>query len=143
TEFKFHAARDNRFEQPLDAFTRDRNAWRGWNTYRGERDDFNRRYIVAFMDFYVERGMWLFGGMFEVLDRGGPGEASYVLRDCEEGQDLIGRLKIEAFITRGRSFRLENTAPACSISEVLPKPYTGEPFRNLDNVSLDFAIDRK
>lgn len=140
SQYKLHAARQNsEGEEPLDVFSRDRNEWRGWNSYRLPRDDFNRPYILSFMRFYPERQSWLFGGIFKVLGRAGEGAGGYLIESDLKGAALIGRLKVTAEIARGRAFLLENQAPRMTISELLPKSYSGEPFTGFDSVSLTFA----
>ena len=34
-QFKFHAARNNRYDEPLDVFLRDRDEWDSWNSWQG------------------------------------------------------------------------------------------------------------
>ena len=45
SKFKFHAARWNGENQPLDVYVRDKEEWFRWNTWRSLRDDFNEDYI--------------------------------------------------------------------------------------------------
>lgn len=90
--FKFHAARWNGEYRPLDVFTRSREEWVGWNRWRGKRNDFNRRYIISFIDFYSERHAWLFGGIFEVIARQPVEGPSYEITACDQGADLIPAL---------------------------------------------------
>lgn len=139
SQCKLHAARWNGHVEPLDVFARDRSEWRGWNSWRGTRDEFNRSYIVSLIRFYHERNSWLFGGTFKVLERGDPGDDGYVIEASALGADLIGRLKVKVEIGRGRAFRLENLAASIAIAEILPKPYSGEPFAGYDSVSLSFS----
>src|SRR5258705_12563266 len=68
-EYKVHFAKWNKQHEPLDVFTRDRQEWQSWQEYRPERDDFNRRYIFSLAHFYHEPDTWLFGGIYEVLQR--------------------------------------------------------------------------
>ena len=42
-KYKIHLAAYNGYEHPLDVFARDREEWKGWNEWRGGKDDFNRR----------------------------------------------------------------------------------------------------
>lgn len=137
-ECKFHAARWNGTHRPLDTFTQDRGDWLNWNTWRGSKDEFNRRIIVSFIDFYPERWAWLFGGMFEVKARGAAQGHTYEIEELPNGRDLVGRLKINLELGRGRAFRLENLLPHIRVTEILKEPYSGEAFSGYDNVSLDF-----
>ena len=52
--YKLHFARYNGSEQPLDVFVRSREEWQGWQEWRPDRDEFNRRYIFSVIDFYRE-----------------------------------------------------------------------------------------
>jgi hypothetical protein len=61
--YKAHLACWNGETQPLDAFARDRDEWDRWNTWRSEKDQFNRNYILSLIDFYPEPGGRLFGGI--------------------------------------------------------------------------------
>ena len=40
SEYKIHFAVWNGEQQPLDVFVRDPEEWKGWNSWRGRRDDF-------------------------------------------------------------------------------------------------------
>ncbi|MGE7413519.1 hypothetical protein [Methylobacterium tarhaniae] len=139
SDYKFHAARWNGEHQPLDLFTRDREDWVDWNRWRGQKDDFNRRHIISFIDVYQERWIWLFGGIFEVIARQQTAGRSYTIASCDRGSDLIGRLKIHLEIGQGKLFCLENLIEKINISEILKEPYSGAPFTGLDNVVLDFT----
>ena len=68
-DYKVHFAKWNGTSQPLDVFTRDRREWQGWQEYRPERDDFNRPYVFSLASFYHEPDTWLFGGVYEVIER--------------------------------------------------------------------------
>ena len=56
-DYKVHCAVWNKYEQPLDVFARDREEWRGWNSYKGQVNHFNRKYIFSMMSFYPEANM--------------------------------------------------------------------------------------
>lgn len=136
TKYKIHAARYNGHDQPLDVFIRDKNEWKGWNEWRGLKNEFNRQYVLSFMDFYPERHIWLFGGIYEVQNRF---DDRYEVQLCENGQDLIGRLKVKLEIKRGRAFLLENFYESIEIVEVLRESYVSEPFPGFDNISIEFS----
>lgn len=107
-EYKLHAARrNNDDEQPLDVFVRDKDDWRGWNAWRNQKNEFNRHYIFSLMDFYHESDMWLFGGIYEVIERIDIGANGYVIKDLEQYSCYVGRLKIQMLKpSRGRAFKL-------------------------------------
>jgi len=140
-EYKFHAARNNNVDEPLDVFLRDRSEWDGWNRWRREKDEFNRDYVVSFIKFYPERETWLFGGIYKILGRRPEKRAhNYDIELTDKGKDLIGRLKITAALPRGRAFKLENVHDSLSVCEVLREPYSGEFFCGYENISQDFSM---
>ena len=139
-DFKVHLASWNGHDQPLDVFVRSRDEWDMWNSWRSGKDEFNRDYIFALIDFYPEPGVWLFGGIYEVLDRGNEDFThSYKVRLTNHGQLLIGRLKVN-FQRPGRirSLKLENYLESMTVSELLKEPYTGERFPGYENINHDF-----
>ncbi|MDF1659140.1 MAG: GIY-YIG nuclease family protein [Verrucomicrobiales bacterium] len=140
-EFKFHAARWNKHVQPLDEYVRDKREWLNWNKWRNPKNEFNRKYIFSLIDFYHTPDIWLFGGIFEVLDCAPEFHAhSYELREVEEFKALVGRLKI--FLpkpSRGRAFLLEKHFDKMEVHEILPSIYTGEPFPGYENIDIDFS----
>ena len=69
SDYKVHFARWNGDAQPLEVFVRDKAEWQGWQEYWPGRNDFNRPYIFSLMQFYHETDIWLFGGVFRVLER--------------------------------------------------------------------------
>ena len=105
-DYKVHLASWNGHDHPLDVFVRDRKEWDGWNKYRKKNNRFNRPYILALIDFYPERDIWLFGGIYEVLSRN---PHSYEIKRVPDDDELVGRLKIR-FSRPGRanSLILEN-----------------------------------
>ena len=94
-DYKVHLACWNGENQPLDVFVRDPGEWDSWNTWRSGKDEFNRPYILALIDFYPEPGVWLFGGVYKVLSRGGANQShSYEVEGVPDHGELVGRLKI-------------------------------------------------
>jgi len=68
--YKLHIARYNQINQPLDVFIRDKeewNDWNDWNRWISARHEFNRKFILSLIDFYPQKDVWLFGGIYEVL----------------------------------------------------------------------------
>lgn len=141
-KFKVHLASWNGHFQPLDVFVRDRSEWKKWNTWRYHRDDFNREFIFALMDYYPEPGIWLFGGVYRVLSRSKENLAhSYTVELCELGSAFIGRLKLK-FKRPGRArvVKLENYHDQMIVSELLKEPYSGERFCGFENICHDFNV---
>jgi len=138
SDYKLHLACWNGDEQPLDVFVRSRDDWKGWNSWRGNRDDFTRQYILSFINFYHEENLWLFGGVFEVLERN---KERNKVRLLEQHQELIGRLLVSFDRPqgwRGRAFNLENAYHNLIVSELLKDTYSGETFCGYENINHDF-----
>ena len=139
--FKVHLACWNQESQPLDVFIRDRDEWHLWNSWRSNKDGFNRQYILSLIDFYPKPGTWLFGGIYEVLARGGENNShSYDVKLVNLGEELIGRMKIE-FVRPGRvkAVKLERYIDQLKIAELLPQVYHGEPFPGYEGINHDFS----
>lgn len=146
-DFKLHAARENRTgDSPLDAYVESEEEWEKWNRWRGENDDFNRKYIFSLIGFrhktYRELHTWLFGGIYEVIGGGQEKHAySYEVRRLEDYSHYIGRLKIEWVPPpRGRAFYLKKPLEEMSVVELLRKPYSGETFPGYENINHRFKV---
>ncbi|AUD02173.1 GIY-YIG nuclease family protein [Spirosoma pollinicola] len=141
SKYKLHAARKSGTVEPLIAFLRDRSEWHQWNSWQRNKNEFNRDRILSLIDFYPEHGEWLFGGIYEVQERGPEKNAhSYVVKLLDHGQDLIGRLKLTGSLPRGRAFKLETFYDNFKISELLRTPYAGKVFDGYEKVSLDLSM---
>ena len=140
--YKLHLACWNEQEQPLDVFVNNRANWLGWNTWRGSRDDFNREFIFALIDFYPQQHHWLFGGAYRIVGRRPKNKAhSYDIELLPESEPFVGRLKLVLKRPgRIKAFNLENHYSEFVVSEILPEPYTGENFVGFDNIDLHFAM---
>ena len=62
-EYKLHLACWNGQDQPLDLYVLDFDIWKGWNEWKGVKNEFNRKYIFSMIDYYHEPYNWLFGGI--------------------------------------------------------------------------------
>jgi hypothetical protein len=138
TEHKLHCAVWNGEVHPLDDYASSWERWVGWNSWRGNRNDFNRRYVFSLMQVYTEPRHWLFGGVFEVTARHEiPQSHSY---EVELREDVlpgcIGRLKLR-YEPPGRAMRLrfEVAIDQIEVAEILPLPYAGEPFPGHDAIN--------
>lgn len=135
-DYKAHCAVWNGYNQPLDVFARDREEWRGWNSYKGQRNDFNRKYIFSLMSFYPEDNIWLFGGIYEVLSIEKDG---YNIRLDDRAAEFLGRLKIEFTLTsRNRRIKLEHHYSDFVVAEILKEPYSGQSFSGYEDIDLGF-----
>ena len=142
SRYKLHVACWDGSNQPLDVFVRNREGWNNWNRWRGARNDFNRQFIFSLIDFYPERDSWLFGGAYQVLSRENVNRAfSYEIELLEESVPFIGRLKISLSRPgRARAVKFENHYDGLVVSEILPVPYSGDPFRGYDQIDLSFPM---
>lgn len=137
-DFKAHLATWNGEEHPLDVWLRSPKEWQGWQEYRPQKDDFNRRYIFSLMQFYPENNSWLFGGIFEVL---GDKKTQYDVKLTDRGKKFIGRLKIGFHSGNNRNPRqnLDALYDKIFVREILPEKYSGHQFPGLDNIDIQFS----
>ncbi|REL32987.1 GIY-YIG nuclease family protein [Rhodohalobacter sp. SW132] len=136
-QYKVHlAVRNDDGQEPLDTFVQDRKSWKGWNSYRGNKNRFNKTYIFSMMDYYPQKDIWLFGGVFEVLKRHSD---SYEIELTDQFKPMIGKLKIHfPYKSRTRALVLNRHIQNMSVHEILPKMYDGEAFRGFENIRLSF-----
>ncbi|MGV3581642.1 MAG: GIY-YIG nuclease family protein [Methylophilus sp.] len=141
-DYKVHLANWNGHNQPLDIFVSDKDRWKGWNSWRGEKDDFNRRYIFSLIDYYHEPNIWLFGGVYEVTKRLNVARAKgYEVELTDQFSHFVGRLKIRwSRSGRAKSRRLENYIDEYEVSEILKEVYTGEVFCGYERINHDFHV---
>lgn len=141
-DYKMHLACWNRENHPLDVFVRSKEEWEGWNTWRSQRDDFNRDYIFSLIDFYPEPETWLFGGIYKVLSRGTKNYShSYTVELDITAQQFIGRLKVRfKRPARAKSVCMESYYDQITVSEILKDCYTGEEFCGYENINHDFHL---
>jgi len=141
-QYKLHLACWNGEDNPLDVFVRNRNEWDGWNSWRGNRDDFSRNYIFSLIDFYPERDRWLFGGIYRVLSRRavtrGPG---YEVELVSNSKPFIGRLKLSLKRpSRSKAVNFENHYAKLVVAEILPSAYSGEAFCGFEKIDIGFSM---
>jgi hypothetical protein len=138
SDYKIHFAVWNGEQQPLDVFVRDPEDWKGWNSWRGNRDDFSRRYIFSLIRYYHQPGRWLFGGIFEVISRN---PDAYGINLLELHQEYIGRLLVEypGPGVQGRAFYLEKHYNGLKVAQIFEKPFAGEAFCGYDNIEHSFS----
>jgi hypothetical protein len=140
-EYKLHLACWNGADNPLDVFVRSREEWERWNTWRGQKDEFNRNYILSLIAFYPDPDIWLFGGIYKVLTRGANNAHSYRVALDKNSQEFVGRLKVSLKRpARAKAFRLENYYKDIIVAEILREPYTGEVFCGYENINHDFPM---
>ena len=139
TVCKLHCAVWNGEAYPIDVLARSWNDWIGWNSWRGQRDDFNRRFIFSLAQARDNPSHWLFGGVFEVLDRRlTPGAWSYHVELRGDLMSAFVKRLMVAFRLPGRAVRLnlETHLDRIEVVSILAQPYAGEPFPGHDQINL-------
>ena len=138
SNYKMHIAKYNGNTNPLDDFIENFDYWVGWNTWRSEKTNrFTRRYVISFIDFYPQKGTFLFGGIFEILNTY---PDHYDIRLCDEHKEFIGRLKVKNINTpRGSAFFFENYYDTIEVVEVLDKSYSSHIFPGYEQIDFPFA----
>lgn len=140
-DYKIHLASWNGHNHPLDVFVQDKAKWALWNSWRSKHDDFNRRYIFSLMDYYHAPNQWLFGGVYEVVERKNVERGyGYKVELTDQFQPLIGRLMISWKRSgRTKSRVLEKYLDEFTVSEILREPYTGAIFCGYEHINHDFS----
>ena len=125
-------------DHPLDVFIENESEWKGWNEYRGSKNDWTRDYIFSLIEFYPKSNTWLFGGIFKVLERK---EDTYVIEEVEDFIKYTGRLLLNFTRyqgLRGRSFRLEGYVSDITVNQIFEYKYSGEVFPGFENIDHSF-----
>jgi len=165
-DYKVHFAKYNSKTQiqPLDDWVNDPQIWQSWQEYKppnSQTSVFNRQFIFSLMRFYHETDIWLFGGVFEVLEDLGN---RYKVELTKQGKNFIGRLKLHSsYRSRPSRVNFENhygffrqlplldlklSEESCGksnhngilkVQEILREPYSGRLFPGYENIDLSFA----
>ena len=135
-DYKVHFARRCEQLEPLEVWARSQEEWKGWQESRPKKNDFNRPYIFSLARFYHEQDIWLFGGVFRVLERH---HNRYSVELTDIARQFAGRLKIYS-PHRGRGTRLnmENYFYDFEVTEILKEPYSGKIFPGYEKINLSF-----
>ena len=137
SKYKLHFARYNQVERPLDVFVHSREEWQGWQEFRPRTDQFNRRFAFSVIDFHRAPDIWLFGGVWEVLERL---PDSYVVSLTYQGRHFIGRLKLHSpYRQRGTRVNFEKRLDEFTVSEILREEYSGLEFPGHDRIDIGFG----
>ena len=135
-QYKLHFARWNKKNQPLDVWVRDKQEWQTWQEHRPARNDFNRPFIFSLVQFYHEPDIWLFGGVFRVLQRH---QDRYEVEQAKCGESFLGRLKLRStYRERATRVNFENHNSSLEVQEILREPYSGRSFPGLEDINLSF-----
>lgn len=142
TEAKVHFAVYNQFDYPIDVLANDPDEWKGWNEYRSNKDDFNRRFIFSLAQDRHDPTLWLFGGVWEVVGRRPEAKArSY---DIIARDDILGpfvkRLWVRARLT-SRTIRrsMETVLDDMTVASILEAAFVGDPFPGHDRINHSLA----
>lgn len=128
---KVHCAVWNGEQHPIDVLGSDPDGWQGWNSYRSNKNDFNRPFIFSLAQDRHDPTLWLFGGVWEVLERRPvPYSRSYTvaLRDDLMGpyiRRLYVRLRVNSRQVRRK---MESVLDLMTVASILEEPYAGAPF---------------
>ena len=136
-EYKVHFAVWNGYDHPLDKFVKSWEDWLGWNRWRGNKNVFNRSHIFSLMRFHPKPNTWLFGGIFNVLNRL---PDRYEIELSGLYSSFIGRLLIghPGSGSRGRAFNFERYYPDMNVAQIFETCYSGETFCGFENIDHDF-----
>ena len=136
TDYKVHFARWNEKDQPLEVWVRDPAEWQTWQEYKPGRNDFNRNFIFSVMQFYHEPDIWLFGGVFRVIERHAN---RYDVQLTDIASNLIGRLKLRSdYRSRTTRVDFENHYEKFEVQEILREPYSGRLFPGYEDIDISF-----
>jgi hypothetical protein len=91
------------------------------------------------MDFYLRSDAWLFGGVFEVIERNAD---NYKLAPVATFEKYVGQLIAKFHRYQGirvRAYYLEGYLDQFEVDQILSLPYAGESFPGFDNIDHDFS----
>lgn len=141
-QFKVHFAVYDKVEHPIDVLANDPESWRGWNSWRNSRNDFNRKFIFSLAQDRHDPSLWLFGGVWEVVDRRPePHARSY---DVVPRDDIMGPFVRRMYVRcklSGRTIRraMETVIGDMSVDSVLEAEFVGDPFPGHDRINHSLA----
>lgn len=139
-KYKLHAAKKfTNQTEPLNDYIKGWDNWVGWNRYKGKKNRFTREYVFSMMNFYPEKDVFLFGGIFKV---NGIVNDEYDIELCDQYKEYIGRLKIKNVLLNGRTnvVYLENCFAEMQVSEILTEPINSLIFPGYENIDFDYGI---
>ena len=141
-QYKVHFAVWNQLKQPIDVLASNQQEWQGWNSWRSVKDDFNRDFIFSVAQDKHDATLWLFGGIWQVLERSPMQHAqSYTVALRE---DLMGPFIRRLWVRHKRSGRnirrtMESVLPAMTVSSIAEEPFAGDPFPGHDRINHSLA----
>lgn len=137
-EYRFHLAKPSSDGAPLSSLISSKESWLEWQIYKGgnrERFPSPVKYIFSFAQ--LSGNEFLFGGIFEILDRSG---REYKVKYIDKHDDLIGRVVLKYTGKSGRStvFTPNHILENSEIIEIYRVPYKGEKFCGIENINHDY-----
>ncbi len=142
TQYKVHFAVWNQIKHPIDVLATSQEEWHGWNSWRSATNDFNRDFIFSVAQDKHDPTHWLFGGIWEVLERRPTPQAhSYTVALRE---DLMGPFIRRLWLRHKRSGRnirqrMESVLPTVAVSSILEEPFAGDTFPGHDRIHHSLA----
>lgn len=135
--YRFHLAKPaGDGELPANVIARSKDEWLSWQVYKdrgnGERFPSPVKYIFSFAQ--INGNEFIFGGIFEILDRTG---TEYKVAYIDKYESLIGRviLSFEGDNKRGTIFKPSYILNNSRITEIYKTAYKGEKFPGIENVN--------
>ena len=144
TDCKIHFAKHNGYDDPLELFLNNPDEIKGWNEWRGNKNDFTRTYIFTVIQFPKRPDRWLFVGIYKIIKRYddySETEHGYDVELTSLCSNLIGRLIIDYYFDypHGRAVLMDSYIDYISIAEILPSKYDGIQFPGFDSINITFA----
>lgn len=150
TECKLHMAVHNKIEDPMDVYLDDN--FKEWQEIQTKKN-FERKYIIALVQFPENKKKWLFAGLYESISvtkrqNDHPGNYQYKTKLIESLDSIDGRLVIN-FDKKSRASYLnaERWEESLEIAYLMTKKHTIQSFPGSKNVliskrKLDFIISQ-
>lgn len=118
TNYRFHLAKPSEGNSPAESLARSKESWLGWQLYKGNnknRFPYPVKYIFSFAQ--LSGNEFIFGGIFEILDREGE---TYKVKYIDKYDELIGRviLTYNGANNRGTIFRPSYILENSEINEI-------------------------
>lgn len=137
SNYRFHLAKPaGDGELPANVIARSKEEWLSWQIYKnrgnGERFPSPVKYIFSFAQ--ISGNEFLFGGIFEILDRAGE---EYKVCYTDKYEDLIGRviLTFNGNNKRGTIFTPSYILKNSEITEIYKNAYKGEKFPGIEKIN--------
>ena len=139
---KLHCAVFNGKNYPIDVLANDPAEWQRWNSWRGDKNDFNRQFIFSLAQDRHDPTLWLFGGTWEVVGRR-PEPRTYSY-DVVPRDDLMGPFVRRLYVRlplagRQRRRTMESCLDEMTVSSILEEAFVGDPFPGHDRINHTLA----